>query len=657
MLRNRMILSLAFFVLGFSSISNGQQLWSGIVDPTRAINWTLAGSPTITNRTTICATLAAGASLASVNAAIASCPSGQVVYLSAGNYSFAGQIFFNNTSNVTLRGAGPDKTFISFTKQGGCNGLQADVCVGNGDMNDYAGAPSNVATWTAGYAPGTTTITLGTVSTGAISNLHVGSLIVLDQLDDASDTGNIYMCGNAGATGDCSQQGAVGGRTGRGQDQQVTVTSISGSGPWTVGITPGLYAPNWRSSQTPNVWWSSSLPITGVGIENLSLNHSGSNGSGVYGMGIQFVNATNSWVNNVRSLNDQNGVSEHVEFFQSSHITVENSYFYGSNDASEGYGPSCDFSSSDNLVINNVVNHVASPFVTQSCVGSVFAYNYAADNYFGGNWQQTDVHHSTGDEFNLYEGNEEDGFAADDIHGTSAMLTFFREYLNGRDPATETGVKNSNTEAFNIMSFDRYYNVIGSVLGTSSYHTIYTTQAASATDCGNGNNSELSVFLLGYSDQGGVYYGSCNGFSPAISNDLLVATTLMRWGNYAACTGDASCNAVRFVSSEVPSGLSLYANAVPASQTLPPSFFLSLRPSWWPTTIPWPAIGPDVSSGNVANVGGHAYLTPAANCYLNVMGGLTNGSSGALTFNANNCYTLAGPAGPSGLTGAAVPLP
>jgi hypothetical protein len=657
LLRNRIILSLAFFMPCLSSIGNGQQLWSGIVDPTRAINWTLAGSPSIPNRTTICATLNAGASLASVNTAIANCPSGEVVYLSAGNYSFGGQIFFNNTSNVTLRGAGPDQTFVSFTKQGSCNGLQADVCIANGDIGDFSGGPSNVATWTAGYAPGTNTITVGKVTTGSISNLFVGSLIILDQLDDAADTGNIYMCGSSGSAGDCSQQGTVGGRPGRGQDQQVTVTSISGTGPWTIGITPGLYAPNWRTSQSPNIWWSSALPVTGVGIENISLNHSGSNGSGVYGMGIQFVNATNSWVNNVRSLNDLNGVSEHVEFFQSSHITVENSYFYGSNPASEGYGPSCDFSSSDNLVINNVVNHVASPFVTQSCVGSVFAYNYAVDNYFGGNWQQSDVRHSTGDEFNLYEGNQEDGFTADDIHGTSAMLTFFREYLDGRDTATETGAKTSNTESFNIMSFDRYYNIIGSVLGTAGYHTIYTTQAASATDCGNSDNASLSVFLLGYSDQNGVYYGSCNGFSPAIPNDLLVASTLMRWGNYTACTATASCNAVRFVSSEVPSGLSLYANAVPASQSLPPSFFLALKPSWWSASIPWPAVGPDVSSGNVANVAGHVYLNPAANCYLNVMGGTITGSSGALTFNAKNCYSLGGPTVAAGLTGVAVPAP
>jgi hypothetical protein len=69
--------------------------------------------------------------------------------------------------------------------------------------------------------------------------------------------------------------------------------------------------------------------------------------------------------------------------------------------------------------------------------------------------------------------------------------------------------------------------------------------------------------------------------------------------------------------------------------------------------MPWPAIGPDVTGGNVSNVGGHVYLTPAANCYLNVLGGLINGSTGILTFNANNCYGSAQsslPIPPTGLS-------
>jgi hypothetical protein len=68
--------------------------------------------------------------------------------------------------------------------------------------------------------------------------------------------------------------------------------------------------------------------------------------------------------------------------------------------------------------------------------------------------------------------------------------------------------------------------------------------------------------------------------------------------------------------------------------------------------MPWPSVGPDVTGGNIAKVGGYAYHNPAANCYLNIMGGKTDGSSGALTFNANTCYTItqSGTAPPLGVT-------
>jgi hypothetical protein len=57
-----------------------------------------------------------------------------------------------------------------------------------------------------------------------------------------------------------------------------------------------------------------------------------------------------------------------------------------------------------------------------------------------------------------------------------------------------------------------------------------------------------------------------------------------------------------------------------------------------------------VTGGNVGNVGGHVYHNPAANCYLTIMGGKTDGSSGALAFNADNCYSGAGdPAPPADL--------
>src|SRR6266550_4021318 len=76
--------SLPFFVI-FLCLSGGlhAQPWSGIIDPSRAADWTspgvVGGIPN--NRTTNCATLNPGATAAQINSAIASCQSGQVVFL------------------------------------------------------------------------------------------------------------------------------------------------------------------------------------------------------------------------------------------------------------------------------------------------------------------------------------------------------------------------------------------------------------------------------------------------------------------------------------------------------------------------------------------------------------------------------------------------
>ena len=48
------------------------QLWSGILDSSRAVDWSQAGIPGgIPNRTTICSTLNPGATAAQINSAIA----------------------------------------------------------------------------------------------------------------------------------------------------------------------------------------------------------------------------------------------------------------------------------------------------------------------------------------------------------------------------------------------------------------------------------------------------------------------------------------------------------------------------------------------------------------------------------------------------------
>ena len=596
---------------------------AGIIDPSRSTDWTQAGVlGGIPIRTTICATLNPGATATQITEAISACPSGQVVFLNAGTYNLSAGIVFDNKSNVTLRGAGPDQTFLIFTGGDHCAGLGGDVCFKSGDPNDGFDGPSNIGTWTAGYSVGTTSITLGSITRGSIDHLQVGSVIFLDQLDDTSDPGDVYVCQTPNV---CSMQaGSKNGRASRGQQEPQVVTSISGSGPWTVGISPGVRMPNISSGKSPEVWWLNGLPVQNDGVENLSMDHTGTGAA--IAAGTFMINGYNNWLKNVRDLNSHH---KHVWLYQSIHITIRDSYFYGSSEAtSESYGVDT-YNGADNLVENNIFQHIAAPMMNEGCIGCVGAYNFAFDDWYTADgespeWQQaSSYHHSVGDAFILWEGNDGIGLTADDIHGTSNFITAFRNFWNGRDPAGG-GTKTSQTSPIILNAYNRYYNLIGNVLGTVGYHTQYQAAPSSATDAGNEITADRSIYgNLGYSGDQGTY-------ASPIDNDMLVLSTLMRWGNY-----DTVSVLAQFNPSEVPSDLLRFSNRVPPDQTLPPSLYLSSQPSWW-GAMPWPAIGPDVTGGEALT--GHVYRNPAHVCY-----DITpKDSNGILLFHADACY--AGPA-------------
>lgn len=606
------------------------QLWSGIIDPIRAAVWTNAGA-TIANRSTICTTLGAAGqtssfaqsvAVAQINSAIAACPSGQVVFLNAGTYALGGQITIGR-SNVTLRGAGPDQTLIVPTASGGCGNTTSLICIGT-DGN-WSGGPDHLTTFLGAgnppvsgvYIQGATQVLLGSTS-----GLSVGQDLILDQQDPSSDTGNIYICGTIGAT--CSSEGQAGGG-GRGgnhaQLQHAIVTAISGN---VVTIAQGLYMPNWNSGQNPGAWWATTLAQS-VGIEDLSMDNRTAGAGSI----TIFNNAYNCWMRNIASIGG--GSRSHVDLQYSPNITVMNSYFWGANGANLSYGVE-PWMAGNELVENNIFQHVTTPMLIGAESGSVWAYNYVIDEYTSNpSWlYPSSMDHDPGTMMDLFEGNVMPSAMEDTIHGSHAMETYFRNRLIGIDTANS---QTQQTSAFLLESFSRYANFIGNVLGTSGYHNNYQALGGSSAA-----NCDTSIYNLGW--------GGTECTSGSVNNDPLVVATLMRWGNYDVVNG-----AVQWNAAEVPSGLSLYANAVPATHTLPASFFLTGAPSFWPSSKPFPGIGPDVTGGNIPNVAGHAYTNPAEDCYTNVMGGSTTSPMGVLTFNANKCYSAQSlPLAPTNLT-------
>jgi hypothetical protein len=532
----RLTTTLSLFAIALAGGAGTAHAQQTVVSTKRSIQWSVAGIPGgIPNRTTNCATLNPGATAAQINSAIAACPSGQVVSLNAGTYSIGSPgIVFQDKSNVTLRGAGPTQTILNFTGSNNCGGMGGDVCFINGDPN-WSGAPGNTANWTAGYAKGSTVLTLSSTS-----NLKVGSVMILDQTNDSNtDNGGVWVCGTGGV---CAQEGQSGhGRSGRYQQQLVNVTAINGS---QVTISPGVYMPNWRSSQSPQAWWSDDLPIMMSGIEGMTLNHgnSGSPKSGIY-----FFNAKHCWVKNVKSTNSNRN---HVWLYQSNNNVVRDSYFYGTKAAeSESYGVEY-FQASDNLVENNIFQHIATPMMNVGGTGGVFAYNYSIDDFYNvSGWAQaSSYHHAAGNSFTLWEGNDGFGMNADNIHGTSHFITAFRNRWHGWETS-----KSQQTVPVFVYAFSRFDNIVGNVLGTDAYHTNYQSSPGASGSCNK------SIFAIGWG-------GNCG--SGSVPNDNVAVTSLMRWGNY-----DVVNDAARFVASEVPTS-ALHANPVPPNQTLPASFYL-----------------------------------------------------------------------------------
>lgn len=613
--------SLILFLL--ASFCHAQQ-WSGIIDPSRAIDWSNVGMPGgIPSRTTQCGPTIApyDGTAATINTAIQNCPAGQYVHLGTGTFNLTTGIAFNYAanwpsiaspsakSNITVRGNGSTNTIIKFTGSDRC-ATGADVCMAIFPIYESAATETQwggtrATTWTAGYTKGTVQITVGSASA-----LAVGQMIVLDQANDTSDNGGFFVCDapNCRIEGTGNYDGRIYNGKTHSLAHLATITQINGN---VLTISPGLYANSFRSNKDNGLW----LPnkVVGLGIEDLTLDHTNTDSSGH--SGVQMIDCYRCWIKGVRSII---GNRNHVWLWTSPGSVVRDSYFYGTkNAATQSYGVELSLTS-DNLVENNIFYGISAPILASNSPGAVAGYNYSLNNVFGApgsTWMQDSyLYHNAGQHMMLWEGNNLNAIAADNAWGTGGLGTYFRNRLTG----WETG-KTQQTVPIVVLFGGRGINVIGNVLGTYGYHNKYE----SSTSFGN-TNCYTSIFNIGFS-------GATCG-TGSTGNDPLAVSTIMRWGNY-----DTVTSSVRWNSSEVPTTGVPYMNGnpVPATHNLPNSFYLAAKPYWWGSG-PWPAIGPDVSGGT--GPGGHAYAIPAEACFSNTPVDSKYGSLNILLYNATTCY-------------------
>lgn len=597
-------------------------------------------------------------------------------------------------SSVSVRGQGANTTFIAFSGETGCNGFFSEFCLA-GSNNSVAGV-ENAATWSAGFSQGATSITVSN-SLNIIAN---STFITLDQQNEAADTGNIWNCVTASGCGGSQSSGGflrTSGTCSSGvspnvgfcnQQQQVLVTACSPScnsaGSTTLTISPGLYAPNWASAKSTGAWWATTTGKN-MGVENLSADLTGTTAGTST---VVMLNCYECWVSGIRSID---AARNHVWAYLSPHATVKDSYFYlTSVNGTSSYALEVT-SSSDSLHLNNICQQVVE-CVTQTGPGegNVSAYNFAVNSSFSGagTFAPMDFDHSGGDAFWLREGSFTTGYTSDDIHGTHHMTTLFRNILPGSQPSCGGSACTVGMASIYLNAGSRYFNAVGNVMGSAAL-TQYSSYATATPGF-----PFFAPIVSGFSDLN-MSNGFCN--NPACSTatatyDPLTETSLMLWGNWdtitnatrfctsnatpiAACTADERAGSFQ----DTTANPSTYAGLASPSTTFSASFLYSSKPAFF-GAIPWPAIGPDVTGGNLGicsggtyaasyatssgqcagggtlgtAFAGHANANPAAACYLNTMTGPPDGSGGVLTFNPPSCYPSTSgmiSAGPKAITG------
>jgi hypothetical protein len=154
-----------------------------------------------------------------------------------------------------------------------------------------------------------------------------------------------------------------------------------------------------------------------------------------------FRNAAYCWIQNIESDHTR---KSHVSFDTSIGCVVRDSYFHHSFDyggGGSGYGIACSNHATDNLIENNIFNHLRHAMLVQmGANGNVYGYNYSINNVQGtgetnlnSGWIPPDISiHGHYSFMNLFEGNDVQEIGIGDYWGPSGPgNTYFRNRVTG----------------------------------------------------------------------------------------------------------------------------------------------------------------------------------------------------------------------------------
>jgi len=529
-------------------VTQAMAAFAEIIPADRRVKWEPGVPGGIPNRTTIFANVtqapynanntgAANAATAIQNA-INACPADQVVYLPAGTYRLDSGLRMK--ANITLRGAGPRSTILSFS------GSDDSVLRFASGSYQWDFASSTSVALTGGYTKGSTNVTM------ANNDWVVGDVIMIDELEDND------LFENDGNSGACTWCGRASGK--RCHSQLVEIVSRTST---SVTFIPPLYS-DFKATSSPQ-----GVRVRGMfklaGIESIGITNI--NGAARDTMVMEA--GYKCWVKDCDF-----GVSRrrHSWMYHSIWCEYRDSTFHhgaGPDWSAPHYGPDRGYgiflgqASTSCLVENNTFDklHFAVAF-EGGCSGNVISYNFITNvMYTEGETPQPSIgNHGSHPMMNLWEGNVmRSKILMDSYWGSSSHTTVFRNRIsNQRVNNGQTAVQ--YVFIFDIWKNNRYHNIVGNVVGTVGMET--------AVDAPNGYPyGGKYIYRLGFTE------ANDNNLS---GNDTTVAATILRHGNWDSVT----------------QGVLWDSNI--ADRTIPNSLYLTSKPAWW-GNLAWPAIGSDLT--------------------------------------------------------------
>jgi hypothetical protein len=489
-----------------------------------------------------------------INAALTACPNYQAVLLGPGSYRIGPSGGLSIPSYKVLRGTEP------FTV------TPLTTLILDHGVADGVNAVSFSASGT-GYTPVVNIISCAkgsdTVTVGSVSGFSVGDQVIVDELNDPDlvDISDVDF-----PTTGCTWCSRDNGARALGE---VKIIKAINTGARTMQFERPLYRSYWNSPQVCRDVAVGNRKIN-AGVESLMITSDGS-APGQNCDAIDFMRASYCWAKRVetRNIHYKNIILQYYNIG----CEIRECFTHG---VPATYSRAGNYSivfmrqNTDCLVEDNILYHVHSGIALGSggSTANVLAYNFILNEHHDtqSNWFLGGTgHHGAHPYMNLWEGNYARKLFHDTIHGSSSHSVWFRNKMTGYPVSTAEWEEDPNQPTVtqemavcNIPAITYYISVVGNILGTEDFQTVYETYPISLT-----TKQIWKVGTASQNSQGG-------------QTDFKTVSTLLRHGNYDYVTHSTVWDP----------GISDHA--------LPYSLYLAAKPVFF-GGLSWPAFGPDLS--------------------------------------------------------------